>query len=315
MKKCWLVSLVFLLLGVAAAQTPVKKNLSKKPAAKTEAAKPAEAVAPAAPKLVEQSVIEDYLKRVYGNDDSLTLTVLESGPCEVPGVTRALVSASSVKGQQIVTLYVMPGGTHVIMGELSAFGPDPYLATRQTLDKNIFGPSKGPADAPISIVEFADLECPGCKVAQTNLQKLAADFPQLRYVYQNFPLSSLHPWAQQAASYLDCIQRQSDELAWKYLETVYIHQEDVPASNEAAAKLAHYAELAGADTSTLNACAASAETAQRVQRSIDLGHQLKVAGTPAVFINGRLININIDYDLVKSTVEFELLQAKAAKQQ
>ena len=68
------------------------------------------------------------------------------------------------------------------------------------------GPSRGPADAPVTLVEFSDLQCPHCKEAQPTIDKLMAEEKNARLVFQNFPLPA-HDWAAKAAYYGDCIGR------------------------------------------------------------------------------------------------------------
>ena len=120
------------------------------------------------------------------------------------------------------------------------------------------GPSRGPADAPVTVVEFSDLQCPHCKEAQPTIDKLMAEEKNARLVFQNFPLPS-HDWAAKAAYYGDCIGRTSPDAFWKYVASVYDAQKDITASN-ADEKLTALAEQAGAKGADTAACAAKPET-------------------------------------------------------
>ena len=68
------------------------------------------------------------------------------------------------------------------------FGPDPFAKDRAILDKDAFGPTKGPATPAITIVEFGDLECPACKQAQPVIEKLMSGEPKVKLIFQNYPL-------------------------------------------------------------------------------------------------------------------------------
>ncbi len=73
--------------------------------------------------------------------------------------------------------------------------------------------------APVTVVEFSDLQCPHCKEAQPNLDRLAAEDKNARIVFQNFPLP-MHDWAMKAASYADCVARSSPDAFWKFVESI-----------------------------------------------------------------------------------------------
>ena len=93
---------------------------------------------------------------------------------------------------------------------------------RKELEKGITGPARGPADAPVTIVEFSDLQCPHCKEAQPVFEKLMAEEPNVRLVFQNFPLAiPAHDWAAKGAAYADCMGASSNDAFWKFIHGVY----------------------------------------------------------------------------------------------
>src|SRR6202040_2992719 len=148
------------------------------------------------------------------------------------------------QGQQNNRLYVTSDGKYALIGDIIPFGTRPFDAARDELSKKADGPSRGPADAPVTVVEFSDLQCPHCKEAQPTIDKLMSDEKNVRLVFQNFPLSS-HDWAAKAAYYGDCIGRTSPEAFWKYVASVYDAQKDITASN-ADEKLTAIADHSGA---------------------------------------------------------------------
>ena len=154
------------------------------------------------------------------------------------------------------------------------------------------------------IVEFGDLQCPACKAAQPTIEKLVADEPNARFVFQNFPLE-MHNWAAKGAAYADCVGRASNEAFWKFVSKTYETQQDITAEN-ADEKLTALADAAGVKGSEIAACAAKPETKARVDKSIELGKSVDVTGTPTLFINGRKVG-SFDArmsDLYKSLVDF-----------
>ena len=111
------------------------------------------------------------------------------------------------------------------------------------------GPSRGPANAPVTIVEFADLQCPACKAALPAIQRLLADEPKARFVFQQYPLTQMHHWAFKAAEYGECVYQQNPAAFWKFLDAVYGAQEQITLetnnSEDAGKKAEGQAERAG----------------------------------------------------------------------
>ena len=124
------------------------------------------------------------------------------------------------------------------------------------------GPSRGPANAPVTLVEFSDLQCPHCKDAQPNIEKLLAEDKNIRVVFQSFPLP-MHDWAMKGALYADCVAHSSNDAFWKFIDGIFAAQSDITASN-ADEKLTGLADAAGVKGTEIAACAAKPETTTRL---------------------------------------------------
>jgi protein-disulfide isomerase len=306
-------------------------SLFAQTAAKKPATKPAaEATAPTAPQgAPTQALAEEYFQRMFGYDSNLQVKVVNISASPMPEIYEVVAMFITPQGQQASHWYVSKDLKHAVVGDLLPFGADPFATDRAELTKSAFGPTKGPADAKLLMVEFADLECPACKDAAPAMQKLMADFPQARFVFQSFPLTQIHPWAMRASSYLDCISRASQDQAFTFIETVFTHQTEIETAvrkTDAAGKttvddaavterLRHYAELAGADPAKTQACAETPATAERIARSLHLGEAINVTGTPTLFINGRRLGNpgSVQYDALKGLISFETEQAAVGK--
>jgi protein-disulfide isomerase len=260
--------------------------------------------------LPTEATFNEFLKRMFGWNQDLTWKVADIKPSEAAGLSEATVIFNTPKGQQATRIYVTADQKHAFTGELVPFGADPFAADREQL-KLASGPSEGPKDAAITIVEFGDLECPACKAAQPNIMKLMEEEPKVRLVFENFPLTQIHKWALTAAKYVDCLGRRNNDAAWKFIATVYDHQAEVNEQN-VDQMLKGYVKDAGADPDAVAACVAKPETAKRVADSQALGDKLSISSTPTFFINGRRIvgfSANIPYDAVKSMTDFEIANA------
>jgi protein-disulfide isomerase len=287
--------IVLLLASLLAAQ-------QKAPPDKTQKAAPTEPTFSA--RLPTEETVNAFMQQMFGHDPSVSWKVLEIKPAEAEGLAEITVTVSNPQGKQNQKLYVTADGRHAVVGEIIPFGTHPFDADRETLQKGITGPSLGPADAPVTVVEFSDLQCPYCKQAQPTIDKLLSEEKSARLVFQNFPLPS-HNWAAKGADYADCVGKTSNEAFWKFIHSAYDAQADITPEN-ADQKLTAMADQAGVKGSDIAKCAATAETAGRVQHSIALGASVDVTSTPTLFINGRKIsNVSgVPYDLLKSLVEF-----------
>ncbi len=295
---CCSVVLLLVLFGVA----------QEKPLSKTKDASPP--VPTFSTRLPSEETVNAFMKQMFGYDSSVSWKVVSIRPAEAQGIAEVMVVVSNAQGQQNNRLYVTSDGKHALVGDIIPFGVRPFDEAREELAKKADGPSRGPADATVTVVEFSDLQCPHCKDAQPTVDKLLAEEKNVRLVFQNFPLPS-HDWAAKAAAYADCIGRSSSDSFWKFLQSVYDAQKDITAatSDEKLTALAGQAGAKGAETAV---CAAKPETVGRVQRSAALGASLEVNGTPTLFINGRKIsNVGgLPYEVLKGLTEFAAKEGK-----
>lgn len=285
----WLVLVLIALAG--AQQKPVTSQ-------------PVSAKTPTAANVPSEETVNAFMRHMFGYDPSVSWEVVAIKPSALAGISEVNVVIKNPQGQQSTRFYVAADGQHALIGEIIPFGSEPFAPARKALEKGINGPSRGPADAPVIIVEFSDLQCPHCKEAQPTIDKLMAEEKNARLVFQNFPLQS-HDWAAKAAAYADCIGRNSNDAFWKFMQSVYDAQSDILTSN-ADEKLTALADKSGMKGSDIAACAAKPETASRVEHSVALGKSVDVTGTPTLFINGRRVgNIaGLPYDVLKQLVEF-----------
>jgi protein-disulfide isomerase len=235
-------------------------------------------------------------------------------PSTIEGLAEVTVVLANQQGQQLTRFYVSPDGQHALIGDVIPFGAKPFEPANKALDKGISGPSRGPKDAPVTIVEFGDLQCPACKAAQPTIEALVAAEPQARFVFQNFPLE-MHNWAVKGAAYADCVGRASNDAFWKFVSKTYETQAEITAEN-ADEKLTALADGAGVKGSEIAACATQPETKARIDASIALGKKVDVSGTPTLFINGRKIGSfdNRLSEVYKNLVDFAAKEAQNGKE-
>ena len=258
--------------------------------------------------LPSEETVNSFLQQTFGYDSTVTWKITAIKPSIAAGLAEVDVVLSNSQGQSTTTLYVTPDGKHALTGDILPFGAKPYQPAKEALLKGVNGPSRGPDKAPVTIVEFSDLQCPHCKDAQPIIDKLLTEEPNARFVFQNFPLPS-HNWAAKAANYADCIGRSSKDAFWKFIQGTFDAQSSITEAN-ADEKLTAIADTAGVKGADMATCAAKADTKTRVEQSVALGQSVGVTGTPTVFVNGRRIGnvVGLPPEVLKGLVEFAAKQ-------
>jgi len=161
-----------------------------------------------------------------------------------------------------------------------------YLAQPAPFRANVGmeGPSRGAADAPITIVEFEDFQCPFCKRAQDTLEAVLSRYKdKVKMVHRDLPLQTLHPASWKAHEAGRCAEEQG--RFWEFRTLVY---KNAPAASPE--QLNNYASQAGLKVSDFKKCLDSEKFKGIVQKDEDEATRLGIQGTPVFFINGRLLS-------------------------
>jgi protein-disulfide isomerase len=165
------------------------------------------------------------------------------------------------------------------------------------------GASKGSANAPVQIIEFSDFQCPYCqRVNPTVDQVLETYGDRIHFVYRHFPLSN-HPNARPAAEASQCAAEQGK--FWPYHDKLFAAPSRLTDSD----LKQHAAEL-GLDAAKFNACVDSHKYKAQVDADLQAGEDAGVNGTPAFFINGRMLGGAQPFEAFKQVIDEELALKK-----
>lgn len=293
-----LILTVFIASGLAVAQASSAVKPAEKASAGTTANLPSEAT------------VDSFMQQTFGYDSKVSWKIASIKPAAAAGLAQVDVILATAQGQQTSRFFVTPDGKHAVIGDIIPFGVKPFEAAKKTLENGITGPSRGPKDASVMVVEFGDLQCPACKAAQPAIEGLIAAEPNARFVFQNFPLE-MHNWAAKGAAYADCVGQASNDAFWKFVAKAYETQSDITAEN-ADEKLTAIADGAGVKGADIAACASTPATKAHVDASLALGKAVAVTGTPTLYINGRTIGnvANVPAETLKGLVEFAAKEGK-----
>jgi protein-disulfide isomerase len=164
-------------------------------------------------------------------------------------------------------------------------------------------PSQGPADAKVTVIEFGDFECPFCGEEEPIVTQMLSDYSgRIRFVFKEFPLAEIHPYAEMAAQAALAANAQGD--FWRYHNMLYANQSALTVPD-----LEGYAKTLGLDTTTFDAALTNQTYAAAVQADIDEGESLGVNGTPTFFINGVMVVGAVPYSDLESVINEELAKS------
>ena len=259
-------------------------------------------------------VVNAFLQATWGFDDNRMWQVEGILKTAVDGVAKVVVYVGDKTGKEkpnALVFFALADGKHMIVAdqtglEMISFGEHPFADARAQLQERADGPYRGVASKDFELVEFADFQCPHCKEAQANMDKLVTDFPKARIVFQNDPIASIHPQALNAAAYGVCVDKMAGSTAFfQFASAVFDGQDGLSTPDGATLTLNSAATKAGLDPAKVAECAATPATKAEVVASVKLGAELGVNEVPTLLVNGRAVPANIPYDLLKKIILFQ----------
>lgn len=215
---------------------------------------------------------------------NITVGPLQSSP--VPNFFQTAIAFENKGKKGGATFYVSADKRYAVLGSVY------ILRSPQEVERMINmedQPYSGAADAPVTIVEYADLECPTCARLQPFLenQLLPRYHNQVKLIYKDFPLP-MHPWSRKAAVASQCSYQIDPSAYARYRSAIFAHQNEINFAN-VRDQLLQLGEQAGIDRLKLAACLDSQTPLPRIEADLHEGEKLQVDSTPTCFINGRIL--------------------------
>ncbi len=230
--------------------------------------------------------IKQFLQKRFHIADLKDIALGPPTPSSFPGVFSRTLTVTSPHGPIKTYLFTDSSGEKVIIGEYLDIRSDPWgridmeklrLTDRATL---------GPDDAPVTVVEFADFECPFCARAFTEIEALVNNRykGKVRLIFKNYPLA-MHPWARPAAIAAECIRRQNPADFWEFAQILYTGQAQIDPSN-LRSRIDAYAKASKLDGEALNQCMMGKSADEVINQDERDGTIAHVQSTPTFLING-----------------------------
>jgi protein-disulfide isomerase len=257
--------------------------------------------APASDDAINQHVVDYFGKAVTTPGVAFKVTKIEPG--EMPGWRKGHLEASLGDQKQDILFYVTDDGRYLLRGEAVDLTVDPFVALMNKI-KLTGAPSRGPADAKVTVVEYSDFQCPYCSQAWEIFEKQV--YPQykdkVRFVFKQMPLTQIHPWAEDAAVASACALEQGNDQFWKMYDGLFGQQAQITKDN-LPAKVEEIATAAGLDVPRLKECLAGRKTIDAVKADQAEAASVGVNGTPTFFINGRRVQNTQDASAFKQALD------------
>jgi protein-disulfide isomerase len=271
--------------------------------AKTQNGAPADGPAPTRDQDQLLRDAEAFIRDLYAWGPEFTLRVGPATQSVAADYYRVPFNVSYQGQSEAGEVFVSKDGKSVLRGDIFNLHGDPFTGVLDHLH-TAGNPATGPADAPVTLVEFADFECPHCREFHEAFAAIKAKYPQIRLIFKDYPLVDIHPWAQTAAIAARCAYRQSPDAFWKMHDTIFNDQDNIT-PNTAWDQLNGFAKDQGLDADTFKTCMSSQDAANAVNANRADAIALGVLSTPTVYVNGRPA-VGGDPNTVAQYIQYEL---------
>jgi protein-disulfide isomerase len=267
-----------------------------------------------APK-IDKAKLETYLRYIEAYTPEVKLEIDNPTASVYKGFWRVVVHLSMGEQKLGDRLYYVTDGGRFVSGSVWDLKENPFLDTLDHLSTS--GPSFGPENAKVTIVAFSDFQCPYCRTfAKTVRDNLPKKYPDtVRFVFEDFPIDSIHPWARVAVEAAHCVGDLKPAAFWAFHDWIFEHQGEVNDTFEHQKatfgtylrdKTLAIARQQDLDEAKVGVCIDTHATAKEVEESLKAGRMLQIQQTPTFFINGRTVPGSVEWKTLDAVIQIEL---------
>jgi protein-disulfide isomerase len=235
--------------------------------------------------------VVSFVREHFGVADTVKITISPLRSSVFPNSYEATLTVDDGKQKRDQNVLVTKDGRYLILVAGEVFDLNfkvghEALKTISTSNQ----PSQGPANAPVTIIEYADLQCPMCGRVHEFFEKqlLPKYGNKIRLVFKDYPLLAIHDWALAGSIAGQCIYEINPGAFVPFRSLVFQNQSSVNAANSREMLLT-YGEQAGVDRVRLAACLDAKTSLPRVEEDMAEAKRLKIMSTPTCFVNGKMI--------------------------
>jgi protein-disulfide isomerase len=242
--------------------------------------------------------IERQVRSYYKVPADLKVLVGSASPsADFPNYESVVVTIDSGEKKQNLNFLVSKDHSSLIRMNKFDLNKDPYADTMSKIDVN-GRPTRGGKASKVVVVNFDDFECPFCsRMHQTLFPEILKEYgDRITFVYKDYPLVEIHPWAVHAAVDANCLAAQNTDAYWDFADYIHANQHEVSNEKTPGARLEALDRLTllqgqkhNLDTVKLQSCV-KAQDDSAVKASMKEGDAIGVEATPTLFINGEKID-------------------------
>ncbi len=240
------------------------------------------------PPATREKIIQ-FIRQRFGIPANVQITITDLRETPYADFYESTVTLDNGKDKRVQPMFVAKNLRYMVEGSifnLDGNSPADVVRLISLQDQA----TVGPPNAPVTLVEYSDLECPVCARLQEELEKeiIPKYGDKLRVVFKEFPLVAIHDWALTAAVAAQCIDELEPSKYSSFRSVVYKNQASINAEH-ARDLLLHFAAEAGVDNPKLPDCLDTKSSLPRVEANMREAEALGVDQTPTMFINGHAI--------------------------
>jgi protein-disulfide isomerase len=260
--------------------------------------------------------IERQVRSYYSIPATVKIIVGPLRPSDFPNYDALTINMDGNGKTQDYSFLLSKDGKTLMRVTKMDLTKDPYAETMKKI--NLSGrPVRGNKDAKVVLVNFDDFECPFCsRMHQTLFPGLLKEYgDRVEFVYKDFPLAEIHPWATHAAVDANCLAAQNNDAYWDFADYIHANQHEVSSEKTRDAQYAALDRLIteqgqkhNLDQTKLQSCI-KAQNDDAIKASVKEGESVGVSATPTMFINGQEIDGALPPGDIRAALDRALQQA------
>jgi protein-disulfide isomerase len=264
----------------------------------------------------QAQLIEREVRSYYSLPPTVKVTVGPLRPSEFPNYEALTINIEGDSKKQDYDFLLSKDRKTLMRVTKLDLSKDPYVETMKKIDLS-GRPVRGNKDAKVVVVNFDDLECPFCsRMHQTLFPELLKEYgDRVAFVYKDFPLSEIHPWAIHAAVDANCLAAQNNDAYWDFADYIHANQHEVSSEKTRDAQFAALDRLStlqaqkhSLDQTKLQSCI-KAQNEDSIKASIKQGESVGVSATPTLFVNGQELDGALPIAEIRMVLDRALQQA------
>jgi len=260
--------------------------------------------------------IERQVRATYSVPASVKITVGPLRPSDFANFDALTISMEGGEKKQTYEFLLSKDGKTLARMTKLDLTKDPYSEAMKKIDLN-GRPTRGNKDAKVVVVNFDDFQCPFCsRMHQTLFPELLREYgDRVEFVYKDYPLTEIHPWATHAAVDANCLAAQNNDAYWDFADHIHANQREVNSEKGRDAQFAALDRMAteqgqrhNLDQSKLQSCV-KAQNEAAIKASMHEAEGVGVSATPTLFVNGQEMDGALPISEMRAALDLALQQA------